>query len=50
MNNHLIREFSEVNKILSDKHKATLVYTGAKLWSSFNIKEISKEEDKHELV
>ena len=28
----------EVNKILSDKHKATLVYTGTKIDSNFHIK------------
>ena len=40
----------EVNKILPDKHKATLVYTGTKLGSTFNIKDITKKENKHDLV
>ena len=40
----------EVNKILSDKHKATLVYTGTKIDSNFNIKDITEKEHQHELV
>ena len=32
----------EVNMILSDKHKATLVYTGTKLGTNFNIENIIK--------
>ena len=40
----------EVNKILPNKHKATLVYTGTKLGSNFNIKDITKREHKHDLV
>ena len=39
-----------MNKILPDKHKATLVYTGTKLVSNFNIKDITKKERKHDLV
>ena len=39
-----------MNKILPDKHKATLVYTGTKLGSNFNIKDITKNEHKHDLV
>ena len=39
-----------MNKILPDKHKATLVYTGTKLGSNFNIKDINKKEHKHDLV
>ena len=41
---------NEVNKIQPDKHKAMLVYTSTKLCSKFNIKDISKKEDKHELA
>ena len=41
---------NKVNKILPDKRKATLVYTGTKLDSNFNIKGITKKEDKHDLV
>ena len=40
----------EVNKIFRDKHKATLVYTGNKYGSNFNIKDITKDEHKHDLV
>ena len=40
----------EVNKILPNKHKATLVYTGTKLGSNFNIKDITKKEHKHDIV
>ena len=40
----------EVKKILPDKHKATLVYTGTKLGSNLNIKDITKKEHKHDLV
>ena len=40
----------EVNKILVNKHKATLVYTGTKLGSNFNIKDITKKEHKDNLV
>ena len=40
----------EVNKILPNKHKATLVYTGTKLGTKFNIKNIIKKEHKHDLV
>ena len=39
-----------MNKILPDKHKATLVYTVTKLGSNFNIKDITKKEHKHDLV
>ena len=39
-----------MNKILPNKHKATLVYTGTKLDSNFNIKDITKKERKHDLV
>ena len=39
-----------MNKILLDKHRATLVYTGAKLGSDFNTKDITKTEHKHDLV
>ena len=38
-----------MNKILPDKHKATLVYTGTKLGSNFNVKDITKKEHKHDL-
>ena len=37
----------ELNKILPDKHKTTLVYTGTKLSSNFSINDITKEEHKH---
>ena len=40
----------KVNKILPDKHTATLVYTGTKLGSNFNIKDITKKEHKHDLI
>ena len=40
----------EVKKILPDKHKAALVYTGTKLGSNFNIKDITMKEHKHDLV
>ena len=40
----------EVNKILPDKQKATLVYTSTKLGSNFNIKDITKKEHKCDLV
>ena len=39
-----------MNKILPDKHKATLVYTGTKLGSNFNIKDITNKEHKLDLV
>ena len=35
---------SEVSKILPDKRKATLVYTGTKLGSNFNIKDITEKK------
>ena len=37
----------ELNKILPDKHKTTLVYTGTKLSSNFSINDIAKKEHKH---
>ena len=37
----------ELNKILPDKHKTTLVYAGTKLSSNFSINDITKEEHKH---
>ena len=40
----------EVNKILPDKHKGKLIYTGTKLSSNFNIKDITQKEHKHDLV
>ena len=40
----------EVNKILPNKQKATLVCTGTKLGSNFNIKDTTEKEHKHELV
>ena len=39
-----------MNKILPDKHKVTLLYTGTKLGYNFNIKDITKKEHKHDLV
>ena len=39
-----------MNKIFRNKHKATLVYTGNKYGSNFNIKDITKNEHKHDLV
>ena len=39
-----------MNKILPDKYKATLVYTGTKLASNFDIRNITKKEHKHGLV
>ena len=39
-----------MNKALPDKRKATLVYTGTKLGSNFNIKDITRKEHKHDLV
>ena len=39
-----------MKKILPDKDKAALVYTGTKLGSNFNIKGITKKEHKHDLV
>ena len=39
-----------MNKILPDKHKATLVYTGIKFGSSSNINDITKKEHKHDIV
>ena len=39
-----------MNKILVNKHKATLVYTGTKLGSNFNIKDFTKKEHKDNLV
>ena len=40
----------EVNKIPPDKRKAKLVYTGTKLGSNFNIKDITQKEHKYDLV
>ena len=40
----------EVNKIVPDKHKVTLVYIDTKLGSNFNIKDITKKKHKHGLV
>ena len=51
MNSYLIWKLDkEVNKILPDKQKATLVYTSTKLCSNFNIKDITKKKHKHDLV
>ena len=35
-----------MNKILPDKHKAKLAYTGTKLDSNFNVKDVTKKEHK----
>ena len=40
----------EVNRILPNKHKATLIYTFTKLASNFNIKVIINTEHKHDLM
>ena len=45
--NTLCKFTKEANKILPGKHKAMLVYTGTKLGSNFNIKDIIKKKHKH---
>ena len=40
----------DVNKILPNKHRTMLVYTGTKLVCKFNIKDITKKEHKYDLV